>query len=259
MVGDDCEFIGCKGRFLCLIKQKVICCWVWEEDYDDEYDDDDYEDEKLVLRKVKGKGGKFCWKCSWLWLLVKLGIVFVVLIVVYGVYFDQKICSCIDGKVWELLVVVYGWMVNFELDMQISKNEMVCLFNVMQYCQVSVMMCFGEYIVQVNSIEMICCLFDFLDSKEGQVCVCFIFDGDYFEIIENMDNNCQFGFFCFDLCFIIMLQLLNGEQCLFVKCSGFFDLLVDILLVIEDCYFYEYDGISFYFIGCVVLVNLMVG
>lgn len=143
--------------------------------------------------------------------------------------------------------------------MIISKNEMVKLLEVIQYCQVLKMICFGEFIVQVNSIEMICCLFDFLDSKEGQVCVCLIFDGDYLVMIVNMENNCQFGFFCFDLCLIIMIFLLNGEQCLFVLCSGFLDLLVDILLVIEDCYFYEYDGISFYLIGCVVLVNLIVG
>lgn len=41
--------------------------------------------------------------------------------------------------------------------------------------------------------------------------------------------------------------------------SGFSDLLVDILLAIEDRYFYEYDGISFYLIGRAVLVNLIVG
>lgn len=150
-------------------------------------------------------------------------------------------------------------MVNFELDMFVSKNEMVKLLEVMQYCLVMKMICFGEFIVQVNSIEMICCLFDFLDSKEGQVCVWLMFSDGCLEIIVNLDNNCQFGFFCFDLWFIIMFFLLNGEQCLFVLCSGFLDLLVDMLLVMEDCYFYEYDGISFYFIGCVVLVNLMVG
>lgn len=150
-------------------------------------------------------------------------------------------------------------MVNFELDMIISKNEMVKLLEAIQYRQVSKMIRFGEFIVQVNSIEMIRRSFDFSDSKEGQVRARLIFDGDYLATIVNMENNRQFGFFRFDSRLIIMIFSLNGEQRLFVSRSGFSDLLVDILLAIEDRYFYEYDGISFYLIGRAVLVNLIVG
>lgn len=124
-----------RGRPSRPTKQKVTRRRVREEDYDDEYDDNDYEDEKPVPRKAKakGKGGKPRRKRSWLWLLVKLGIVFAVLIAAYGVYLDQKIRSRIDGKVWELPAAVYGRMVNLEPDMQISKNEMVRLLNATQY------------------------------------------------------------------------------------------------------------------------------
>ncbi|MDR8235546.1 bifunctional glycosyl transferase/transpeptidase, partial [Acinetobacter baumannii] len=120
-------------------------------------------------------------KRSWLWLLVKLGIVFAVLIAAYGVYLDQKIRSRIDGKVWELPAAVYGRMVNLEPDMQISKNEMVRLLNATQYRQVSAMTRPGEYTVQANSIEMIRRPFDFPDSKEGQVRARLTFDGDHLE------------------------------------------------------------------------------
>ncbi len=172
-------------------------------------------------RKAKGKGGKPRRKRSWLWLLVKLGIVFAVLIAAYGVYLDQKIRSRIDGKVWELPAAVYGRMVNLEPDMQISKNEMVRLLNATQYRQVSAMTRPGEYTVQANSIEMIRRPFDFPDSKEGQVRARLTFDGDHLETIENMDNNRQFGFFRLDPRLITMLQSPNGEQRLFVKRSGF--------------------------------------
>ena len=84
MAGDDREPIGRKGRPSRPTKQKVTRRRVREEDYDDEYDDDDCEDEKPVPRKAKGKGGKPRRKRSWLWLLVKLGIVFAVLIAAYG-------------------------------------------------------------------------------------------------------------------------------------------------------------------------------
>lgn len=258
MAGDDREPIGRKGRPSRPAKQKVTRRRVREEDYDDDYDDD-YEDERPMPKKGKGKGNKPRRKRSWLWLLVKLGIVFAVIIAAYGVYLDQKIRSRIDGKVWELPAAVYGRMVNLEPDMQISKNEMVRLLNATQYRQVSAMTRPGEYTVQANSIEMIRRPFDFPDSKEGQVRARLTFDGDHLDTIENMDNNRQFGFFRLDPRLITMLQSANGEQRLFVKRSGFPDLLVDTLLATEDRHFYEHGGISLYSMGRAVLANLTAG
>ncbi len=85
MAGNDREPIGRKGKPSRPVKQKVSR----RRQHDDDYDDD-YEDEEPMPRKGKGKGRKPRGKRGWLWLLLKLFIVFVVLFAITASIWIKK-------------------------------------------------------------------------------------------------------------------------------------------------------------------------
>ncbi|UVK77725.1 MAG: peptidoglycan glycosyltransferase/peptidoglycan DD-transpeptidase MrcB [Sodalis sp. Fse] len=192
-------------------------------------------------------------------LFVRIVLLLIFVIAIYGVYLDTQVRSRIDGKVWQLPAAVYGHMISLEPCMSYSRDEMVLLLESMQYRQVSRITRPGEFTVYSNSIELLRRPFDFPDGKEGEIHARMIFTKNKLLLIQNQDTQRNFGFFRLDPRLITMLQSPKGEQRLFVPRAGFPDLLVDTLIATEDRYFYQHDGISLSSIGRAFLTNITVG
>lgn len=198
-------------------------------------------------------------KRHWTGLLIKLFLITVLLLAIYGVWLDTQIRQRIDGKVWQLPAAVYSRMLNLEPGMPYSKKEMIYLLEGMQYRLVNRIMRPGEFKVSNDSIEILRRPFDFPDGKEDSIHARLLFDNDRLIQIENADNQRSFGFFRLDPKLITMLQSSEGKQRLFVPRTGFPQLLVDTLLAAEDRHFYQHEGISLYAIARAALANMMAG
>lgn len=267
MSEDGREPIGRKGRTKPSVERKRVKRRRYGDDQEtilgdidsDIEDEDSHNNVKRGNHLMKRKPVKKKGKHRFFWFMVKLMLVILALVAAYGVYLDQQIRSRVDGKVWQLPAAIYGRMVNIEPGMSYSPKEMINLLEGMQYRQVSKIVRGGEFSVRGNNIELLRRPFDFPDGKEKQIHARLVFDSNGLSEIKNLDNNRDFGFFRIDPRLITMLQSPNGEQRLFVKRSGFPDLLVDTLIATEDRNFYQHDGISLYSIGRAALANLTAG
>ncbi|URJ24076.1 bifunctional glycosyl transferase/transpeptidase [Blochmannia endosymbiont of Camponotus sp.] len=183
----------------------------------------------------------------------------IILIIVYGIFLDKKVQRRINGKVWRLPTIIYSRMINVEPNMAYNKNDIINLLEALQYRQVSKITHSGEFVVHNNDIELFRRSFNFPSGEEGEIHVSFFFNQEKLLRIYNQDTKNNFGVFRFDPKIISILYAPNKQQRLFIPRSGFPDILIDMLLAVEDRYFYQHDGIQISSIGRAFLANVFSG
>ncbi|UDG81666.1 Penicillin-binding protein 1B [Candidatus Profftia lariciata] len=190
---------------------------------------------------------------------IKITLSIFIVLVIYGIYLDQKIRLRINGQVWQFPATVYGRIVDLESDISYSKEEIINLLEGIQYRKVVNITHPGEFSINDNNIDLIRRPFNFPDGKEEQIYARLVFNNNILTHITNMNNQRKFGCFRLDPRLITMLKSPNSEQRLFIPRSGFPDLLVYTLIATEDRCFYKHDGINIYSICRAIIANLNAG
>ncbi|XZQ55960.1 MAG: bifunctional glycosyl transferase/transpeptidase [Arsenophonus sp.] len=208
------------------------------------------------------KGNKFqSFKNRYFWLLffLKIIIVLIFLIGIYGIYLYQKMSKCLSGKIWDLPAAIYGQIVNLEPGMNYSKEDIIRLLDGIEYRRVNKITIPGEYIVKDNTIEILRRPFPFPDQREDKILAKLTFEQVRLTNITNINNGRSFGFFRLDPKLITMIQTVNNKQRLVLPRKDFSNFFVKILIETEDRYFYKHDGINIYSIGRAIIANLIAG
>lgn len=183
----------------------------------------------------------------------------IILFGIYGYFLDNKIKARINGKVWQLPTIVYSRIIHIEPNMVCSQIDMIRLLKACQYREVSNIVQSGEFIIHNNSIEILRRSFEFPNGEEKESHVFLFFNKKKLLRIYNQDTKHDFGLFLIDPKIISVQYAANNQQRLFIPRSKFPDTLVNMLLMVEDRYFYRHDGIKISSIFRAFLANLMSG
>lgn len=191
--------------------------------------------------------------------LLKIALLGVCSLMVYGIYLDSKIRTKMDGPVWQLPVEVYSRIEHIRLADNLSLEQVKSLLLDNGYRQVSVIATPGDFKLEGNQIVLLRRAFPFPDKPEAQRVLRLRFIANQLARIEDLVQLQEIGEFSLDPKLIAMLHSDNDEERLALRLREYPSLLIDTLILTEDKRFYEHSGISLFSIGRALVTNYQAG
>ena len=198
----------------------------------------------------------------WIGFAIKLGLVGIAFMVLFGIYLDSLIHSKFDsGQKWQLPAVVYSRPLELFPGQRLSMQQMLHELKLLNYRESTNPKGPGQYAVNQSGQRMVVVRrsFNFADGTEKARPLLLSFSGQRLASIKNADNMRDLGYVRMDPVLLDRLSSDEIEDRILLRINQVPQSFVNMLLLIEDRDFYNHGGVSLLSIGRAFLANLRAG
>ncbi|WP_024872717.1 penicillin-binding protein 1B [Tolumonas lignilytica] len=196
----------------------------------------------------------------WIGLAIKLGLVGIAFMVLFGIYLDSLIHSKFDtGQKWQLPAVVYSRPLELFPEQRLSLKQMLHELKLLNYRESPNPKGPGQYAVNGQRMVVIRRSFSFADGMEKARPLLLTFNGQRLVNIKSADNLHDLAYVRMDPVLLDRLSNDEMEDRILLHINQVPQSFINMLLLVEDRDFYTHGGVSLLSIGRAFLANLRAG
>ena len=191
-------------------------------------------------------------------LTLKVSLCFAAVMLIAGIYFDQKIERRLTGATWTLPAALYARPLNLKVGGALVKSALITELKLLNYRPVTSVEDIGQFSVNGNHVLIYRRAFDFPDKSEPPVLVMVNFNHGNVASIK-VDNKRNIKQLRLDPLLLDRLNNAQIEDRVFVPFEKVPDLFINTLLLMEDRNFYHHYGVAPFAILRAVIANYKAG
>lgn len=196
---------------------------------------------------------------SWIGLAIKVGLVWLAFMVIFGIYLDSLIHSKFDGEKWQLPALVYSRPLELFPEQRLSMQQMLHELTLLNYRQSAQPTGPGQYAVNGNKMVVIRRPFHFADGAEAARPLVLTFSGQRLVQIQNGQNGHELAYVRMDPVLLDRLNSNELEDRILLHLNQVPSTFSNMLILVEDRDFYHHGGVSLLSIARAFFANLRAG
>lgn len=189
----------------------------------------------------------------------KLSLAFVLGMVVYLIYLDNKVTRKFEGRKWQIPAQIFAQPLSISRNSKLSMPQLVEHLEQLNYRQTDKLTGAGQYLVSRDHVSVIRRAHELPSGHEGELGLIIEFSGQQVRKVVKRDDLTPLTIAHFEPLLIERLLSPHQQDREFLPLESFPELFKDTLLLVEDRDFYHHSGVSLSAILRALWTNIMAG